>query len=268
MFVINYDTLNGNIIINDNYVLNPTFSNIGDTYALSFINLKNVKYFKSLNYTISGNTDNRYLISEYRVSKDNNYWTPWNSITTDINIGSTNSSCTGYINNFIPFDPSYNMFIDIRWTRAGDSNIGVISLLDYILSGSLDKNLTDGLSIIYLNDTNRQIIIKPPYIFKIFKITDIEILSSGDINNTVISYRYSQDNGRTISNWTILTKENLRSERINPIRFFQIEYNVEYNGNDFVKIFDINIIGDFQNISLDSLKTNLLFYNNFILSKY
>ena len=109
---------------------------------------------------------------------------------------------------------------------------------------------------IVLNCTTSEIIIKPPYIFKIFKINDIEILSQGDIANTEIFYRYSQDHGRTISDWIGFTKENIRSERLNPIRFFQIEYLVNYSGTQTVTIFDINLIGDFQNVTLDGQKTN------------
>lgn len=110
---------------------------------------------------------------------------------------------------------------------------------------------------IALNSTNTEIVIKPPYIYKVFKISDIEILSKGDLSNADIFYRYSQDYGRTISEWTELTKENIRSERINPIRFFQIEYYIRYIGSSNVTIYDINLIGDFQNVTLDGQKSNL-----------
>jgi hypothetical protein len=108
-----------------------------------------------------------------------------------------------------------------------------------------------------LNSTNNILIIKPVYLYKVFKITDIEILSRGDIANTVIYYRYSQDYGRTVTNWVELNKDNIRSENINPIRFCQIEYYIEYNGTTSVVINDINLIGDFQNVTLDGQKSNL-----------
>ncbi len=110
-----------------------------------------------------------------------------------------------------------------------------------------------------LNPTNNEIVVKPPYVYKVFKINDLEILSKGDIDNTTVSYRYSQDYGRTVTGWVEFTKENIRSERINPIRFFLIEYLIQYTGDEStgVEIFDINLIGDFQNVTLDSQKTNL-----------
>ena len=113
------------------------------------------------------------------------------------------------------------------------------------------------MSNIYLDTTQTELTLKVPFVFKVFKIKDIEILSKGDISYATIYYRYSQDNGRTISDWVRLTPENIRSERINPIRFFQIEYYVIYTGISNVTIFDINLIGDFQNITLDNQKTNL-----------
>ena len=54
-----------------------------------------------------------------------------------------------------------------------------------------------------------------------------------------------------------LTKENITTDRISPTRFFQIEYLIQYKGNTSMKIFDINLIGDFQNVSLDYQKTDL-----------
>ena len=98
---------------------------------------------------------------------------------------------------------------------------------------------------------------KPPFIFKVFKIDDIELLSKGDIDLTVIYYRFTQDYGRTTSQWVELTPSNIKSERINPIRFFQIEYLINYLGQNSVTIFDINLVGDFQNVTLDGKKSNL-----------
>ena len=110
---------------------------------------------------------------------------------------------------------------------------------------------------IILNQANNETIVKPEFIYKVFRITDIEILGKGDIDNLTIYYRFSQNYGRTTSQLTVLTKENIISEEINPIRFFQIEYYLTYSGSSSVTIFDINIIGDFQNVTLDGQKSNV-----------
>jgi hypothetical protein len=130
MFTISSDPILGSISIVDTFttINAPTFNKIGDNYTLSFINLKGVKYFKTFNYGTSGTNDYKYLVTQYRISKDAINWTNW----LDLN---------SQINNFPPFDPKQTLYIDVKWTRAGDSNTGVITLLNYNLSGSVARNI-------------------------------------------------------------------------------------------------------------------------------
>jgi len=193
MYTISQDNTTGFITISDQYTTNPPqFLNVGDTYAMSFINLENVQSFKSFTYSVSGDMETRYLTTTYRVSRDSNNWTPWLELDTNIT-------------NFPLFSSKNTMFIDIKWERAGDSTIGVIELLSYNLKGVVDRNLVDGTSTVLLNSTNNSVVIKPPYIYKVFSITDLEIISAGDITNTNIQYRFSQDYGRTVTDWEPLT---------------------------------------------------------------
>lgn len=246
MYSVDKNTLNGVITISETFAAGeePQFSVIGDTYIQSILNLSDIEKFKTFDYNSSGTSNSRYLNTYYRISRNNTTWTGWSELNSTIP-------------NFQTVDPKDPMYIDIKWERAGTSDIGTIKLLDFTLNGSVARNLTDGESIITLNTTNTSIVIKPPYIYKVFRIDDIEILSNGDIDNVNIKYRFSQDYGRTVSQWEPLTKENISTVRINPIRFFQIEYLLEYSGPSTVKIFDINLIGDFQNVTLDAQKTNL-----------
>ena len=127
MFTISSDALLGKITISDTFSSNqPAFYKSGDVYTLSFINLKNVKYFKTFKYSSTGHTQHRYLITEYRISKDSSAWTPWLKLENNIN-------------NFPPFDSKYTMYIDIRWIRKGESVSGIINLSGFELQGSLDK---------------------------------------------------------------------------------------------------------------------------------
>jgi hypothetical protein len=244
MYIIDSDNINGIIKITESFTSSaPTFSSSGDVFIKSISDLENVEKFKSFDYNSTGTNNLRYLKASYRLSRNNVAWSVWMDLEDNIT-------------NFPPFDPKDPMFIDIKWERFGTSDIGTIYLTDYTLSGSINRNITDGESVISLS-SNKSIVIKPPFIYKVFKITDLEILSKGDIANTDIKYRFSQDYGRTVSEWEPLTRDNITTVRINPIRFFQVEYLVEYTGSSNVKIFDINLIGDFQNVTLDSMKTNL-----------
>lgn len=247
MYQIIKDDTTGFINISESF--SPTasvttyFGSIGSEYTTNIYGLSNVLKFNTFTYSISGGSNNRYLNTKYRVSRDGTNFTNWQDINSNIT-------------NFPPFNPSNKMYINIKFTRVGSSTIGDLRLLDYSLDGSLDRTLVDGESAITLLP-NVPVIIKPPFIYKVFKISDVEIISRGNISNLSIKYRFSQDYGRTVNDWEILTKENISTVRINPIRFFQIEYLLENKGITNVNVYDINLIGDFQNVTLDSQKTNL-----------
>lgn len=223
----------------------PIFQIEGDTYIVMITDLQNISKISTFKFDYTLETPNRYLLPYYRISRDSNAWTDWYDLPTNIT-------------EFPPFNDKDTIFIELKFVRGGSSNTGQIKLLNWSLEGIKFRNQYDGESTIILSPTNNQVIIKPPFIFKVFKITDIEVLSSDPtLTNVVIKYRYSQDYGRSVTNWENFTKDNLITANISPIRFFQVEYLIEYTGTNPVKIFDINIIGDFQNVSEDYKKTNL-----------
>ncbi|NBP57685.1 hypothetical protein EBU71_14350, partial [bacterium] len=113
-------------------------------------------------------------------------------------------------------------------------------------------------STVVLTPTNNPVVIKPPFIYKVFKLSDIEIISDKTIDvDFTIKWRFSQDYGRSVTTWEPFTKENISTVRISPIRFFQVEYLIELIGSTPVRIYDINLIGDFQNVTLDYTRSNL-----------
>ena len=253
MIDINIDNLNGNISVSYKFSItsatnsvdfSPIFSKIDDEYTISITNLENVRSLNLFTYYTLGLTDNRYLSQEYRISRDGLKWTEWLDLKRNID-------------NFPLIDPKDPLNIDIKWTRKGNSNIGTIRLLEYKISGTLERYVHDDDSTIVLGKGDSKII-KAPFIYKVFRIDDIEVISASVIDDSIkIMYRYSQDNSKTWSNWEFFTKENVSTTPINPIRFFQIEYFVENNSNSSISIQDINLIGDFQNVSQDYFKTNL-----------
>lgn len=222
----------------------PYFNSIGSEYILSFTNLRNVKKLTKFKYDTLGLNDLRYIISYYRISRDGITWTDWIDLKR-------------YIDNFPLIDPKDPLYLEIKWVRKGSTTLGTVRLLEYEIEGELDRDEVpagDGINIL----PGKTQIIKSPFIFKVFSIVDVEIISSTTLANSVkIKYRYSQDSERTWSNWEILTKENISTKNINPIRFFQVEYSVENGSSSTIYIQDINLVGDFQNVSQDYKKTNL-----------
>jgi quercetin dioxygenase-like cupin family protein len=247
-----FNTQDGTLLISDKFDINaptysvdftPYFNNVGSEYTLSFTNLQGVKKITKFTYDTLGSTDNRYLKTYYRISRDEIAWTDWMELKSSVD-------------NFPTIDPKDPLYLDVKWIREGSNGIGVIRLLEYNIQGTVEREVVDGESTINLNPGD-SVIIKAPYIYKVFKITDIEIISSTGMTGVEVKYRFSQDNSRTWSNWEPFTKENITTVRINPIRFFQIEYLIINNSNSNVSIQDINLIGDFQNVSKDYFKTNL-----------
>lgn len=247
------DLNNGTIVISNKFDFNaditdingtPIFQKPGDEYVLSFPDLQFVKKFTKLTYDTIGLTDARYLVQYYRISRDGNSWTDWLDLRR-------------YIDNFPIVDTLDPLYIDIKWVRKGQSTIGIIRLLEFKLEGELERQLDESGDAQTIT-AGKTLIIRPPFIYKVFKITDIEIISSTGVPaNCTIKYRFSQDSLKSWSNWEPLTKELITTKRINPIRFFQIEYLIENNSTESVQIQDINLIGDFQNVTEDSKKTNL-----------
>ena len=247
---INSDLQSGIITLSDQfqlsgptYSLAPSFGSTGSEYIQSFINLSDVISFDSFSYDSLGETENRYLKTYYRVSRDQKYWTEWLDLSSSII-------------NFPPVNSKDKLFLDVKWVREGDNSMGLIYLLEYNLEGTLDNNIIDNGDVINVT-SGESAVIQPPYIYKIFNIRDIEIISPNDISGVDISYRYSQDSSKTWSSWEPFTKQNITTKRINPIRFFQIQYSVNNNTDKNISIQDINLIGDFQNVSNDYFKTNL-----------
>ena len=249
----NSDLLNGTINISDkfdisapagDYNATPNFPTIGSEYALSFTELERVKEFNVFQYDTLGMTSTRFLNTSYRISRDNKSWSEWLPLNRNFE-------------NFPIVDTKDLLYIDIKWVRSGTSEIGVIRLLEYAIAGELERDVVDDGSVVQL-PVGKTLIMKAPYIYKVFGVSDIEIISNSDLSNVVIKYRYSQDNERTWSGWELFTKENITTLRINPVRFFQIEYSIENKSNTNVSIQDINIIGDVQNVSKDYFKSNLM----------
>jgi hypothetical protein len=245
----------GTITISDVFDINAATGSVGatpyfyqpeDEYVISFTNLQNVTEFTKFQYDTLGLSDERFLLQYYRVSRDGISWSDWFDLKR-------------FIDNFPVIDPLDPLFVDIKWVRKGDSLLGDIRMLEYKLEGELLRAVDDG-DVVSI-PTSETKIIKPPFIYKVFNITDLEIISpshqTGLPDGLILEYRYSQDSSRSWSEWEPLTKENITTVNINPIRFFQIEYSITNNSGQLVSIQDINLIGDFQNVTNDSQKSNL-----------
>ena len=245
------DVENGSIKITNSFLISatgsfaaPTFSSIDQEYIVSFEGITGVEKFKKFSFDYTGKTDTRFLNAEFRLSRNGINWSDWCTLPTNIV-------------NFPSFNTTDNLSLDLKFIRKGTSDIGVLKLLDYTLYGDLERRIVANQEINNVTESDFEVILKPPYIFKVFKIDDVEILGTGNVTDVIIKYRFTQDNGRNFTDWEFLTKDNISTKKITPIRFFEIEYLLIYKSGVSAKVVDINLIGDFQNVTLDYQKTNL-----------
>jgi len=244
------DTLNGTIEISDSFDLtagtgsvsaNPRFDKPGDEYILTFPNLRGVECLTDFVYDTLGLTSNRYLTSHYRVSRDGNAYSEWFTMGRNIL-------------DFPSVDP---LHLQVRWTRIGSSEVGTVRILDYKISGTIERQVVDDGGVAYV-PPGKEVILKMPYIYKVFKLTGYEVISNSDVSSVDMKWRYSQDNSRTWSQWEPMTQDNVKTARISPTRFFQVEFSLHNNGASAVSVQDLNLLGDFQNVSKDYFKSNLM----------
>jgi hypothetical protein len=248
--MINVDYNNGTIVVSDSFDLlaatgsvsaAPAFNSIGAEYVLTFSNITGFACFNKFFYDTLGLTSNRYLETHYRVSRDGNAYSEWFPLSANVK-------------DFPSLD---TLHLQIRWRRAGVSTIGSIRLLEYSISGEVERKVIEDDGVAYVLP-GESVIVKAPYIYKVFKLTGHEVIAGGVLEDATLKWRYSQDNSRTWSKWEPLTDPNVSTAKINPIRFFQVEFLVENGGNSPLSVRDINLLGDFQNVSKDYFKSNLM----------
>jgi len=189
--------------------------------------------------------DSTSLLIEWRNSTDTVVWSAWSPISTIVQ----SSPHPVVAKQWLQFRASYTAPV----LNTPISNLFSISLqgtryIDPIFQSAI---LEPGIPLVFtVADT-----------YKVFKMESFQIFT-GDgalIPSTVaISFRYSQTHGRTWSQWLPLSEAVLKSTKFDPIRFCDFQFGFINNGTDPVSIFDLELIGDFQNITGNYTKSNRL----------
>lgn len=239
-----------------------------ETFTINFIGTEKLSYGTSLNlkieepingvlkinkidYKIDGKiNDKQYLKIYFKFKNSDNELVPCDSCWSDNLEIDKLSGLT--LNSNESFD--FQLFV----YRIDDSNSEPtdIWISNIIIYGEYNIDKTDSLAII--NENNSQIILSPKDIYKVFSVDNFETIIRGEIENIDIKFRVTQDNGRSYSQWESLTKENISTFRFNELRFAKIEYLISQieKSNNLTKVYDIILIGDFQNVSANYLKNN------------
>ena len=231
------------------YLGSYTFTQAGESITLKLdAPIKGVSGVTLYSDETSTTNSKHYLKKFFRYKNGGNDWTEFQPIEGIINIDTCPES----------FDLEISIF------RVDDESVNLIpiTVVNPIVEANYVLDVTDGIVTLNAGDS---IVLEPKDIYKVFKIDDFELQYYGDISTVTIKYRWTQNSGRKWTKWEDLTKENISTQKLDDLRFAQIQYlitrapatNSSPNIPQYpLVIYDIILHGDFQNVTANSLKTN------------
>jgi hypothetical protein len=160
----------------------------------------------------------------------------------------------------ITFNENCHFELELYYFFVNEGNLSAPAVTISNVTIEAIYNIEKTSGIVTLTENGNPIILEPKDIYKIFDLSDFQASVGGlvDENDLDIKFRITQDGGYTFTKWTPLTKENLSVARkdINELRFAKVQYLITKNSTTPVTVYDIMLIGDFQNVSANYLKTN------------
>lgn len=213
---------------------------VHDIKTFSITPTKSIKEITSFTDIVNGEDDEHYFQKYFSYS----------NTRSDINF-SEQIPISGITREYCNLN---DLYLNLYYYRM-DTNVATVPNLSInmiVIEGTYDIETTD--EIIEVPDDGY--IFEPKNIYKVFKLTGFEIYGV-NTNNLEIKYRFTQDGGRRYTPWEKLTTENISTIKLFQTRFAQVQYHVSKIDNSITsKIFDIILLGDFQNINNYYLKTN------------
>jgi len=211
-----------------------------DVKTFAITTTKSIKSITSFSDIVRGETDKHYFKKYFSYS----------NIRSGISY-SEPAPITGITQEYCALDMLY---LNLQYFRIDVDTATTPSLTinTIVIEGTYDIEETDEI----INVPDDGYIFTPKDIYKVFKLTGFELYGI-NTNNLTIKYRFTQDSGRIYTPWEPLTTENISTIKLNPVRFAQVQYSVTKINNAITsKVYDIILLGDFQNINNNYLKTN------------
>lgn len=225
---------------------------IRDIKTFSINPTKSIKSITNISDIVRGETEKHYFKKYFSYSNNRSgvtfsEMTPISGITQD-------------------YCPLNDLYLNLSYFRidTDTTTIPTLTISSIVLEGTYDIEETDEI----IEVPNDGYILTPKNVYKVFKLTGFEIYGV-NTNNLNIKYRFTQDNGRTYTPWENLTNENISTLKLNPVRFAQVQYSIQKINNSITsKIYDVILLGDFQNINNYYLKTNRYGVREDCMNKY
>lgn len=208
---------------------------------------KGITNITSYSDIVEGETSNVYLRKyfQYRNGSDDQ-WSEPESIEKISEVDVCSRKCLQF------------KLLYYRMDDGGHDSSITITLRNPSINGEYKFTTSD--SQLVLNSDDPIQILQVSDVLKIFEITDYEVISTARYGNAFnIKYRFSQDDKRTWTKWEPLSEANITTAKWDKLRFVNLEYMFEMTEGYTtpVKIYDVILYGDFQNVSANSMKINL-----------
>lgn len=251
MHQIFYDD-SGIMRIEGEFTPHINLENINDEYIYQIDYISNLLEFTYYEDNVEHELDSRTVERYWRISRNEDDWSAWLPLESGENF-----SCNFNVS------PKKQHFVQIKWVRTGTKVDGRITLNSFDLTGNWQRQITDGTAVIKMDEVGQSFFLKAEEVYKVFNISGYQLITTGITpnRNIDVQYRFSQDSGRTWTVWEPLTTANITTVKFSPIRFFEIEYKITRIGTDVdgdIRIYGLNLEGEFQNVSKDYFKTNLM----------
>ncbi|MFV2015442.1 MAG: hypothetical protein ACC656_08455, partial [Candidatus Heimdallarchaeota archaeon] len=205
-----------------------------------------------------------YFIKYYRCSIDKLHWSDW-------------CSFDNLPENWNWLDDFYIEFKYIALKRS-DAIVRIepkkgwtLNLYYMSINGGIVQERTE--QKIILKKPGQCAVISPDEKWKVFQLVDFVVVVGGLTQDRTIStkFRTSTTSGRIWTAWLPLTTDNLRTLELDPLRFWFLEVQFCREGEDTtgdIKVYDIQLIGDFQNVSQNYSKMGKMGMRSDCLNEY
>ncbi len=204
-----------------------------------------IKKLNAFTDLIIGETTTRTLERQYSFSTDNVTFHPYVDISN--------------FSEFTELSGDTLFYLKLKYKRTGTDTTSSIIIQNATFSGTWA--VPESYTLVELKAVDECQKLKHVDTFKIFKLTGFNLYASGTSTTKIleIKYRFTQNSGRSWSDWENLTPENISTIKNDPLKFFNIEYVACRRGSDItgsIKLHDIELLGDFQNVSDNYKKSN------------
>jgi len=209
-----------------------TFMTSGQTFVIQhFPAIQNMTNLTKWDHAVVNANAGNYLNVDYRWSFDTLTWTPWVSMPNNFS-------------NFLNPNTNPNIWLQVRYTYVTDGTRQV-KLKELNIEG--DRKIAEIFQPVVITG-NAPVIYSNQDTYKVFTLQDFKIfLSSGNLVDLTVNFRFTQTQGRIWSPWTPLTTKNLQKTKVERLKFCNFQFAFQNTGVGAIGLYDLELIGEFQN---------------------